>query len=482
MPYVKSHTHHGLTRRDFCIKCVGATGVALAAAGGIGWYARSSRPKDNVDVVIVGAGAAGIGAGLVLKNAGLSYVIVEADKRIGGRALTDTTSFVNSDGSVIPFDIGCAWIHKYNEKEDPFAKWAKELKFETIEHDLKVKELFYGTVNRRDLLDKLARDEDFIAEKIHEEAAAGKDIASSSVIHDWSPPMDAAATYMGPMDAAADLEHVSTFDQYYLADYEPNHLVKKGYGTLVQTVANHNQLSAVIGTPVTSIRYGGPHVLVDTAGYNPGTISAKAVIITVSTGVMNSGAIKFTPELPIAHQAAFAEVPMGLLAKIPLLVPDGRHQPSSPMPYENILDEGDGREDIYFLAWPWESDLMVGFVGGDFAWEISKKGEKGEKEAIDFATQRLGDMFGSEFSRKVRKEKGLLTPWAWNPYALGAYAAAMPGDYKYREIMGRPINDRIFFAGEALAPCGMYGTCSGAYVSGTNVAMKVADSLKKAGT
>ena len=135
--------------------------------------------------------------------------------------------------------------------------------------------------------------------------------------------------------------------------------------------------------------------------------------------------------------------------------------------------EHPGKQDIFFLAWPWDSDLMVGFVGGDFAWELSAAGEKA---AIDFATQRLGDIFGSDMSKKVKK--GLLTPWASNPFVRGAYAAAMPGDYESRKIIGTPVNNRVYFAGEALATGGMYGTCTGAYNSGMEVAMKVADTLK----
>jgi monoamine oxidase len=215
---------------------------------------------------------------------------------------------------------------------------------------------------------------------------------------------------------------------------------------------------------------------VETAGENPGTITARAVIVTVSTGVMNSGAIRFMPPLPNDHQAAFANVPMGLLAKIPFLIPGLGREPNAPQPYANILDERGGRQNIYFKARPWDSDLMVGFVGGDFAWELSAAGEKA---AIDFATQRLSDIFNTDMSEKVKK--GLLTPWASNPFALGAYAMAKPGDFKSREIIKHSVNDRVFFAGEAMAPDpdGMFGTCSGAYNSGMAVAGKVAATLKQ---
>ncbi len=500
MPKMKNHIQHGLTRRELLVLSAGgAAGLGLGGIGG--WYlGHRQKETSNPDVVIVGADAAGIGAALALNKAGLTYTIVEADKRMGGRALTDTTSFVNSDGSVIPFDIGCAWIHNYDQKDkdgqlcNPMRKWAKELNFETGQqpHDLDLKALFYGSDRQSDdVLRQMGDVDENIEKQIKHLGELKKDIPVSDLIKDWCPPVDAVATYMGPMDEAVDLDHLSTLDLYHLAEYEPNHLVKKGYGALVQAIANYNQLSAVTGTPVTKIRHGGPHILVDTAGKCPGTITARAVIVTVSTGVMNSGAIKFEPPLDPNYQAAFFELPMGLLAKIPLQVPGMVHHANNWEAGDNILDErpsrrdetgkccfpGErpGEQDIYFLAWPWDSDLMVGFVGGDFAWELSAAGEKA---AVDFATQRLGDIFGSDMSKKVKK--GLLTPWASNPLALGAYAAAMPGDYACRDIIKHSFNDRIFFAGEALAPDpdGMFGTCSGAYNSGMEVAKKVASALK----
>ncbi len=468
-------------RREFCAGLVIGAGAAIA--GDLVIRCAWRKLPSDVDVVIVGAGAAGIGAALALDKAGLSYVIVEADKRVGGRALTNTDFFRNGDGSAIPFDIGCAWIHNYNQKDEkgrfinPFRIWAEWLKYKT--HDdgaLEIDALYYGKKPQPpDLVEKVNRDGDAIHAKSDSACSRVQDVAVSSVIDDWSPPMDAAATYAGPMDEAVDLDHLSTFDLCHLAKYDPNHLVQAGYGTLVKEVASYIHGPVVTGTPVTGINYMGRRVLVETAGENAGTITARAVIVTVSTGVMNSGAIRFIPPLSHDHQAAFANVPMGLLAKIPLLIPGIGQEKNPPKAFENILEERGGRQDIYFKAWPWDSDLMVGFVGGDFAWELSAAGESA---AVDFAKQRLGDICGSNMAERV--SKGMLTPWASNPFALGAYAMAKPGDFKSREIIKQSVNDRVFFAGEAMAPDldGMFGTCSGAYNSGTEVAMKVAATLK----
>jgi len=289
MAKLKSRRRHGLTRRELLVLSTGgAVGLGLGGIGG--WYlGHRQKATSNPDVVIVGAGAAGIGAALALDQAGLSYVIVEADKRVGGRALTDTTSFINGVGSAIPFDIGCAWIHNYNQKDkddhfiNPFRIWAEWLKYKTHDDgDLTLDALFYGTQSHPDLVKKANDDGEVIHAASHDACDLKHDVAVSSIIHDWSPPMDAAATYAGPMDEAVDLDHLSRLDLCHLAEYKPNHLVQKGYGTLVKEVASYIQGPVVTGTPVTGINYMGHRVLVETAGENPGTITARAVIVTWS--------------------------------------------------------------------------------------------------------------------------------------------------------------------------------------------------------
>jgi monoamine oxidase len=470
-------SHSAVLTRRMLLVGLAATPAALAAS-------RSWSSDSEVDVVIVGAGAAGIGAAIALANSGLKYTIVEAADRVGGRALTDSKTFLDANQKPIPFDIGCAWIHRWEDASDPFRQWSERLKFETYDHDLAVKALFYGPDRAGDaVVRQLGEDEEKIGEALTLAADQNLDIAGNRVVVDRRPPMDAAATYVGPMDAAVDLEHLSTFDHRALAEYGKNRLVKQGYGTLVRAVAAANRLDAPGGvtslrTPVQQIRYdrpGSPLIQVETGGAKPGAITARAVIVTCSTGVLQSGAIRFTPDLPVAHQEAIGDLRMGLLAKIPLQLPGVPHDLGGIKPYDNVLDEQPGDRDIYFLAWPWQSDLMVGFVGGDFAWQMSAEGQGA---AIDFATQRLADIFGADIRKKVTK--GLLTPWASNPLAYGAYAAATPGAWRRRADLETPVKDRVFFAGEAVAPGGMYGTCSGAYSSGMKVAQEVTKTLKPA--
>ncbi len=407
-------------------------GAALAGVFALRRHATASRA--DYDVVIVGAGAAGIAAAQTLKKAGRSYVIVEALDRIGGRAWTDSRTFG------VPFDIGCAWLHAGNN--NPFKGFAEKLRVPLHEHSLDLNGLYYGPERQSaEMLARVHAAEEEIGKQIKAACAAGEDVAASTVATQSERPFDAARTYMGPMDAAVDFRDFSTADDCHLAEYDPNYLVPTGFGDLVARVAAlEGGVAAHTGTRVTAIRYDGHGVKVSVEGRSAGTISAKAAIVTVSTGVLATNAISFYPALPAATRDAIAGLPMGLLTKIPLLLHE-KIDGGDIKPYQNILDESaaDNR-DIYFLAWPFDTRLMVGFAGGQFAWDLAKAGQRA---AVDFATARLKDLFGSSVPAV---ERGIMTPWGTHPRTLGAYSAASPGHYAARAALAEPVDERVYFA------------------------------------
>jgi monoamine oxidase len=137
-------------------------------------------------------------------------------------------------------------------------------------------------------------------------------------------------------------------------------------------------------------------------------------------------------------------------------------------PFDDVLIERHARHDVFFLAFPFDLDLMVGFVGGDFAWEMEAAGRAA---AVDFVTDRLVDCFGSEARKAVRH--GMMTNWGAERYVRGGYAAARPGKAHARDVLSDPVGERIWFAGEALAG-GLKQTAAGARLSGEAVGGRVA--------
>jgi len=156
---------------------------------------------------------------------------------------------------------------------------------------------------------------------------------------------------------------------------------------------------------------------------------------------------------------------MGLLGKIALKFDGARFGVSADT---WVGYPADGMERCGFLCWPLDQDVMIGFVGGRFAWDLTA-GDAAA--AVDFGLGEARRLFGSAVDRNF--VDGLFTRWGDDPWSLGAYSAALPGKAHQRTALAQPLGDRVFFAGEAVA--GPFrSTCSGAAVSGLSVADRVA--------
>jgi len=408
---------------------------------------------DDVDVVIVGAGSAGLAAAKTLRAAGLSFKVLEAMNRIGGRAWTSSEHFG------IPFDIGCAWIHAADR--NPYFEDAKAAGWTLEYHDMNVDHLYFGR--------KKASEADEAEMKLADsqlaallEAHDGNDDRVSSLLAKGRAPR-AAATFAGPMDFGKDYDEISVADYKTAADLDPNYFSKEGFGALVAHYGA--DVPVELSTPVRKIRWDVPGVACET---DRGTVRAKAVIVTASPAVLAFEEIDFIPDLPGRHVEAFFDLPMGMLTKLPIEIRGTR---LGLKPFDDLLIERRAEHDIYFLCFPFDLDLMVGFVGGDFAWELSAAGQEA---GVDFVTDRLCAIFGND----LRKHAGraMMTNWGGERWVRGAYAAARPGQASARQVLAEPIAERIFFAGEHLAGP-LIQTCGGARLSGEAVARQVVAQL-----
>src|SRR5262245_55833293 len=237
-----------------------------------------------LDVCVVGAGAAGLTAARELARAGLTVRLVEARRRVGGRAWTDVETFG------IPIDRGCAWLHCADR--NPWTSFAKEHGFTVVERSPDWQQrvgLEPVSVERRA---RWAAEWDRAVGAIEAAGRAGRDVPASTVLPaDLGFPrlFDAIMSWQMGVDTI----DLSTLDFTSYDDNDINWAVREGLGAVVASAARG--LDVVLDCPVRSIDWSGPRVKVATGH---GTLECRAVVVTVPTTLLARGEPTFSPALP----------------------------------------------------------------------------------------------------------------------------------------------------------------------------------------
>lgn len=439
----------GLSRRKFL--------AGLATVPFFINQVRAAAPK-NPDVVIVGAGAAGLGAAKTLSELGISFVLIEAQNRIGGRAYTDHHTFG------VPYDMGCHWLN-YG-RINPWIEYGKNNEFTLYRTPEEPYGLFIGSQKASPEELKAYYDAwDYLEKRIGKiaERSASPDISPGSKIELDTKWKKLAAYMMGPLDMAKEFDDFSCQDFWESPGDDP-HYCKEGYGTLVAHYGR--KLPVHLANPVHHINYQGPGIKVDTL---EGTINAKAVILTVSTGVLAADKIKFTPVLPVKKQESFQYISMGTYNNVALQFSKDFFG-LGPDRYVDYVSE-DGSKTGGMLTNMGGTNLSYLYTGGDFGKELENAGVKA---SVDWALNEIVNIYGSDVKKHFIK--GNMTRWGEHPWTLGAYAAAEPGYFHMRKELRRTIAKRVFFAGEATHPL-QWATCGGGILSGIDAAGNVAHTL-----
>ncbi|MEQ9239831.1 flavin monoamine oxidase family protein [Roseovarius indicus] len=402
------------------------------------------------DVIVIGAGAAGLAATEALGSLEKTVTCIEAGPRIGGRAFTDTETFG------IPFDRGAHWLH--NGAINAFIDKGKALGLDVYpapNHAVTAGDDPDGTA--------LWAEVDAISDAMRREAEAGNDVALSNLFRpltDWS--FSAAMMHILPM--GRNLHEISTKD---FADYQesPDWFCRQGYGTLV--AMNAADVPVTLNTRASRVTTTADGVEVET---NNGTLAAKAVIVTVSQGILAAGDIRFDPPLETDRLDAIDAINLGAYNHAVLQFPP-EALPVEPdtwvtyriTPSDDGIHRGGGA-----LCNISGTGLCAFENAGDFATELENAGPEA---AIDYALSRLTEIFGNDL--KSSFIKGAATAWGRDPLFKGSYSGAMPGQAHKRPVLRQPHAERVFFAGEAthhVEP----GTVSGAHKEGLRAAEEVA--------
>ena len=422
-----------------------------------------SFTENNTEVVIIGAGIAGISAAKNLQQNNIQHIVLEASHRIGGRAYCEELSANNW------FDLGCSYLH--NGNSNPFINIAKTVK---VPIDFQNGDLFNSdkthyfsdgkqlNFNRDNPIDKI---------DTHLINLISKSETDKAVFEYMDPknPYFPVTSHLFTNLNAADPDLVSAKD--YLSSYYegPDYPVPNGFGNLVKQWAS--DIAVTLNTRVDSINWEGHLIKVKTS---KGFISTKKVIITVSTGILAAKEIEIIPEFPKNKLNAINNLPMGTLNKIGLSFTKQIFSENEKGWYiswsskEDIKDEEIGS---FQLATSGLQNIVV-FAGGRFGEWLE---ERGSNTMRDYAISKVEDVFGNAYARNIKNT--ITTAWASEPLTKGSYSYAYPTKSFAREDLAKTIENKIYFAGEATEKK-HYGTAHGAYFSGVRVANEIVSNFQ----
>ena len=419
------------------------------------------------DVIVIGAGMAGVTAARELTRAGFSVTVLEARDRIGGRVHSIR------DFSEQPIEAGAEFIHGSNATTRPIAEAAglNLVKCPLMRHTLynigrSTHWLPLVGINPRvwptaTILHKLAQSEatDLSARQFIEQQGYKGD---AKILAE----MTLSAHLPGTVDdiGVGGLRE----DGVLNIDTAMNRRVDAGYDSLPMHIAHG--LDITMNFVIDEIKWGSNGVTVIS---NDGReVSAKTAVSTLPVGVLKSGAIKFTPGLPKSKEIALEKIVMGPVLKV-LLEFKERFWPKWTA---NILS-ATGTVTMYWpTAYHRSKDLpiLTAYSTGPRA---AKLGSVSEEEATDIVLADLQRLF-PKANTKQMFVKSRRIDWAADPFACGGYTYLKPGGTGARALLAAADTGPLFWAGSATMWSPVAATVEAAHNSGIRVAKEVTMALK----
>lgn len=389
-------------------------------------------------LVIVGGGAAGIGAASEAHAQGVDAVIVEAGDRLGGRAHT-----IAWNGHHL--DLGCTWLHsaERNSLRAEAERVGAEIDRATTGWFSQFRDLGFGPEEQAaagqafEALEQRMRDE-----------APPSDRASDALEHGgrWNAYLEAVSGYIN----GAPLDQVSIEDwlAYDDAASDKNWRLPGGYGVLLQRLGQ--RFEHRLGMPVTAISRQPDHVRIAT---EQGTIEAERVVVTVSTSVL--ARIRFDPPIDGLLDTA-ASLPLGIADKLFLSLDEPEEFPHG----AHLLGNPHSAETGSYFIRPMGMPVVEGFFGAAGASALEGLSHE---DAGRVAIDELAALLGSGIRNRLRPIA--LSRWSREPWVGGSYSHALPGKAGARAELAEAGDSRLAFAGEAVSAQD-YSTAHGAYDSG----------------
>jgi monoamine oxidase len=424
-------------------------------------------PAKHHDVIVLGAGAAGLTAAQRLKDGGeaatgraLDVAVFEASNRIGGRIETHAKTGA---------DLGGAWLHSIDVS--PLALPARfaevPVRFTTLDQTFYIGGRKATPAETKELWSSI--------ESLHhvqqELASKHQDVAMGPFLPKDLPFAEVAQSTSGPFEFGVELGKQSPVDGAKQVLTGKDVLPLGGMEQVLPFFAHDVQVHTQ--RPITEVKWSRDGVEVKTPSGE--TYTADKLVITASTGVLASGKIKFDPPLPKWKMDAIEALPMGHMEKVALRFKSNIFGTEAK---NDWVSHEPARKDVAPMSWlarPHGENVAVVFLGGEQAQALNAKGEQAK---IDAALAQLREAYGNVVDRELAGVD-FVTHWDGNPWTEGAYSQARPGMEHMREVLAEPVDGVLFFAGEAAAPSQWATQIAGAYGSGLTAADAVTAQLQK---
>jgi monoamine oxidase len=430
------------------------------------------------DVVVVGAGAAGLAAAQALHEAGADISVLEARERCGGRVFTR-----HDVGWDVPIELGAEFVHGTNPSFEKILRQARLFdididgeRWQRVGSRLRPLDDFWeqlDTVMRR--LKPRSR-HDFSFREFLDSRPGGSRLARQRRLAlQWVEGFHAA-------DPGLISAHALALAGWPGSDLEQRRLtrVSGGYGRLLEWLATPVASRIQFASIVARIMWRPGHVDIQVRqpdGREKFMAQARAVVVTVPVGVLKAppgelGSIAFEPALE-QKTRALDRMASGSVVKVILRLRERVW--ASERNTLTFLHSTDDDFPIWWTAYPERTPMLTAWRGGPGARRLSQL-PRVEIEVRALAA--LARQLAISRRRAGSLVEGMwIHDWEHDPFARGAYSYILVGGAGAARALARPVRGTLFFAGEAAAPDGNSGTVDAAIMSGREAAARVLRAL-----
>ncbi len=435
------------------------------------------RRKPAWDVIVVGAGMAGLAAAEALGRTGLRLLLLEARERIGGRVYTSADATLP-----VPIELGAEFVHGRPEVTLRLMQQAgipllrvPEAHAVWLEGQLSVVH-FLETLQPflRQLPPAEASDEAVAAfwQRVLTDALPPSTRALARIIAEGFEAADPGQLSLQALAAMWRLRDGEAFDY-------PQFRPLGGYGRLARWLYRRVAASAacMLQTRVTEVHWEPGHVIVHALQLGKlRRFEARALVLTVPLPLLQGegpAALHLEPALPSAWRTALQQLGMGAAVRVTLCF---RELFWEQKPLFRELSFVHAPDEPFTTIWqpaPLRLPILMAWAGGPAAQRLA---ELSMEEIIAEALHTIGRLYGLRDPwRYLVTARGY--NWQRDPFAGGAYSFVRPGGLGARAMLSRPVHHTLFLAGEATDE-DEAATVAGALQSGYRAATQVQQALQ----